>query len=102
STLTEETRDAKRTMPKAILITALAGGLIFVVSAYITQLAHPGMDFVSIDAAAPEIAKAVGERGDEDRLRHGALGVPRFLGQRREGVEAEEGIGGDCGTGDRG
>ncbi|MGO8658743.1 Putrescine importer PuuP, partial [Rhizobium ruizarguesonis] len=30
STLTEETRDAKRTMPKAILITALAGGLIFV------------------------------------------------------------------------
>ncbi|MGO7244688.1 Putrescine importer PuuP, partial [Rhizobium ruizarguesonis] len=60
STLTEETRDSKRTMPKAILITALAGGLIFVVSAYITQLAHPGIDFVSIDAAATEIAKAVG------------------------------------------
>ena len=60
STLTEETKDAKRTMPKAILITALAGGLIFVVSAYITQLAHPGMDFVSVDAAASEIAKTIG------------------------------------------
>ena len=60
STLTEETRDARRTMPRAILITALAGGLIFVVSAYVTQLAHPGLDFVSVDAAATEIARTVG------------------------------------------
>jgi amino acid transporter len=47
-------------MPRAILITALAGGLIFIVSAYFTQLAHPGMDFVSVDAAATEIAKSIG------------------------------------------
>lgn len=60
STLTEETKDAKRTMPLAILITALAGGLIFVVSAYFTQLAHPGGTFASVDAAATEIAKAIG------------------------------------------
>ncbi|MFD1983955.1 APC family permease [Mesorhizobium newzealandense] len=60
STLTEETRDARRTMPKAILIIALAGGLIFIASAYITQLAHPGADFVSVDAAATEIARAIG------------------------------------------
>ena len=60
STLTEETRDAKRTMPKAILIIALAGGLIFIASAYITQLAHPGAEFASVDAAATEIAKAIG------------------------------------------
>ncbi len=60
STLTEETKDAKRTMPRAILITALGGGLIFVIAAYFTQLAHPGMDFVSIDAAASEIARTIG------------------------------------------
>jgi len=60
STLTEETKDAKRTMPRAILIIALAGGLIFVGSSYITQLAHPGIDFVSIDAAASEIAMMIG------------------------------------------
>lgn len=60
STLTEETRDARRTMPRAILITALAGGFIFVLSAYVTQLAHPGLDFVSVDAAASEIARTVG------------------------------------------
>jgi len=60
STLTEETKDAKRTMPRAILIIALAGGLIFVGSSYITQLAHPSIDFVSIDAAASEIALMIG------------------------------------------
>ncbi|NLS00491.1 APC family permease [Rhizobium sp. P38BS-XIX] len=60
STLTEETKDARRTMPKAILITALAGGLIFVASAYVTQLAHPGFEFASVDAAASEIAKTIG------------------------------------------
>ncbi|MDY0885319.1 APC family permease [Dongia soli] len=60
STLTEETRDARRTMPRAILITALAGGLIFVLAGYITQLAHPGFQFESVDAAATEIGKAVG------------------------------------------
>lgn len=60
STLTEETKDAKRTMPRAILITALAGGLIFIASAYVTQLAHPGFEFVSADAAANEIAKTIG------------------------------------------
>jgi len=60
STLTEETKDAKRTMPRAILIIALAGGLIFVGSSYITQLAHPSIDFVSIDAAASEIAMMIG------------------------------------------
>lgn len=60
STLTEETRDAKRTMPRAILIIALAGGAIFCTTAYITQLAHPGFDFASVDSAAFEIAQEVG------------------------------------------
>ncbi|WP_341487301.1 APC family permease [Pararhizobium sp. A13] len=60
STLTEETKDAKRTMPRAILITALAGGLIFIASSYVTQLAHPGFEFIAVDAAASEIAKSIG------------------------------------------
>lgn len=60
STLTEETRDARRTMPRAILITALAGGLIFVACSYVTQLAHPGYEFAAADAAATEIAMKIG------------------------------------------
>lgn len=62
STLTEETIEAKRTMPRAILIIALAGGTIFCVTAYVAQLAHPGFDFASIDSAAFDIAEEVGGR----------------------------------------
>ncbi|HEV7247006.1 MAG TPA: amino acid permease [Shinella sp.] len=60
STLTEETRDPTRTMPKAIMIIAVIGGIIFTGSAYITQLAHPGGDFASVDSAASEIALMIG------------------------------------------
>jgi amino acid transporter len=60
STLTEETREPTRTMPRAIMIIALIGGLIFTGSAYITQLAHPGGTFVSVDSAASEIALKIG------------------------------------------
>ncbi len=60
STMTEEVRDARRTMPRAIMIVALAGGAIFVLAAYVTQLAHPGTEFDSVDAAAFEIAKTIG------------------------------------------
>ncbi|AOF92563.1 APC family permease [Sinorhizobium sp. RAC02] len=60
STLTEETRDPTRTMPKAIMIIAVIGGLIFTGSAYMTQLAHPGGEFTAVDSAASEIALMIG------------------------------------------
>lgn len=60
STLTEETREPTRTMPKAIMIIAVIGGLIFTGSAYVTQLAHPGGTFASVDSAASEIALMIG------------------------------------------
>lgn len=60
STLSEETIEPKRVMPKAIMLVALVGGAIFVVASYFTQLAHPGGSFDSVDSAAFEIAKAVG------------------------------------------
>lgn len=60
STLTEETVEPKRVMPKAIMLVALLGGFIFVIAAYFTQLAHPGGEFESVDSAAFEIAKTIG------------------------------------------
>ncbi|MGY5115862.1 APC family permease [Streptomyces sp. 900105755] len=60
TTLTEETVEPQRTIPRAILLTALIGGGIFVVVAYTTQLAHPGYAFTDSSSAAFEIAKAVG------------------------------------------
>ncbi len=60
TTLTEETVDAQRVIPKAIMIVALLGGGIFVATAYFVQLAHPGYKFEATDSAAFEIAKNIG------------------------------------------
>ena len=60
STLTEETHDPERTIPRAILLITLIGGLIFVATAYFVQLAHPSLVFQSSDAAAYEIARNIG------------------------------------------
>ncbi|MBZ4014313.1 APC family permease [Streptomyces purpurogeneiscleroticus] len=59
TTLTEEAVDPKRTIPRAILLTALIGGGIFVALAYTTQLVHPGAAFDDPDSAAFEIAKTI-------------------------------------------
>jgi amino acid transporter len=60
TTLTEETRQPRKTIPRAILLTALIGGAIFVLLAYATQLVHPGSAFDDSSSAAFEIAKTIG------------------------------------------
>ncbi|WP_284743179.1 APC family permease [Amycolatopsis sp. RTGN1] len=60
TTLTEETTEPRRTIPRAILLTALIGGGIFIVLAYFTQLAHPGSTFTDESSAAFEIATTIG------------------------------------------
>ncbi|WP_236193509.1 APC family permease [Pseudomonas glycinae] len=60
STLTEETRDPCRTIPRAIMLITLIGGLIFVGVSYFVQIAHPSFQFDSVDSAAYEIARNIG------------------------------------------
>ena len=60
STLTEETRDPRRTIPRAIMLITLIGGLIFVGVSYFVQIAHPSFHFDSVDSAAYEIARNIG------------------------------------------
>lgn len=60
TTLTEETIEPRRTMPKAIMLVALLGGVIFAVVTYATQLVHPGFQFADADSAAFEIARTIG------------------------------------------
>ncbi|WP_110630987.1 APC family permease [Salinicola salarius] len=60
TTLTEETKDPQRTLPRAILLITLLGGLIFIVVSYCVQLAAPGFDFANPDAAAYTIARNIG------------------------------------------
>lgn len=60
STFAEETVDARKTVPRAIILTALLAGIIFIVVAYITQLVHPGGVFDNADSAPLDIAKTIG------------------------------------------
>ncbi|AIA71366.1 APC family permease [Pectobacterium atrosepticum] len=56
SSLSEETHDAGRVIPKAIFLTALFGGVIFVAVAYFLQLYFPDISRVKEpDASQPEI-----------------------------------------------
>ncbi|WP_312240040.1 APC family permease [Pantoea sp.] len=56
SSLSEETKDAERTIPRAIFLTALIGGLIFIVVSYFLQLYFPDISrFQNPDSSQPEI-----------------------------------------------
>jgi putrescine importer len=61
TTLSEETMNPKKTVPKAIFLVAFIGGALFTFVSYITQVVYP--DFTSfkvVDSAAFEIAEHIG------------------------------------------
>ncbi|WP_026531534.1 APC family permease [Arthrobacter sp. H41] len=60
TTLTEETIDPKKTMPRAIMLIALIGGAIFVSVSYVTQLIRPGGTFEDSASLASDIALQIG------------------------------------------
>ncbi|WP_288375800.1 APC family permease [uncultured Pseudomonas sp.] len=60
STLAEECRDARRDVPRAIILTTLGAGLLFTVLAYVSQLVLPGSAFSNVDAAANEVMLKAG------------------------------------------
>ncbi|WP_423822263.1 APC family permease [Salinisphaera sp. SPP-AMP-43] len=60
TTLTEETKNPKRNIPLAVVITALIGGVVFIITSYTVELAHPGTHFEQVDSAAFEIATTIG------------------------------------------
>ena len=63
STLSEETVDPTRNIPRATILAAGAAGLIFVATVYLMSLAHPALGFADIDNAGFEVLKAVSGSG---------------------------------------
>jgi amino acid transporter len=60
TTLAEETLDPTRSIPRATVLAAGAGGLIFLVTATLMTLVHPGFQFSDVDNAGFEILETAG------------------------------------------
>jgi amino acid transporter len=60
TTFTEETVEPKKTVPRAILLVAIIGGIIFILVSYTTQLVYPGGTFDDVGSAAFTIAGQIG------------------------------------------
>jgi len=63
SSLAEETKDTEKTLPKAIFLTALFAGVIFIISTYFMQIYFPNDPksyFTNIAETQPEILLLVG------------------------------------------
>lgn len=60
STLSEEAKDPTRSVPRAIMVTTVAAGVIFILLSYLSQLVFPSNDFASVDSAALDVMGAAG------------------------------------------
>ncbi|MBR8221499.1 APC family permease [Burkholderia ambifaria] len=61
STLSEETREPRRTVPRAILLCTLASGLLFMLIAYAGQVVFPDWHaFRDLDSASLELMRCIG------------------------------------------
>ncbi|MCV7419210.1 amino acid permease [Mycobacterium yunnanensis] len=60
STLSEEAKDPRRSVPKAIMIATIACGVIFVALSYVSQLVFPSNQFVDVDSGSLDVMTAAG------------------------------------------
>ncbi len=61
TTLSEETINSQKTIPKAILLVTLIGGALFIIVSYVAHMVYPDYaSFQNADSAASEIAEFVG------------------------------------------
>lgn len=60
STLSEEAKDAKRDVPKAIMLATLICGVLFIVLAYVAQLVFPSNAFADVDSGSLDVMTAAG------------------------------------------
>src|SRR5699024_5526796 len=61
TSLSEETKDAKKTLPKAIYAIPLIGGLLYITASYLLHMVYPNVSvFIDPDSAYLEIAYEIG------------------------------------------
>ena len=60
STLSEEAKDPRRTVPRAIMIATVASGIIFIILSYVSQLVFPSNQFADVDSGALDVMTTAG------------------------------------------
>lgn len=61
STLSEETPNPRRTIPRAIMLATVLGGVMFIAISYVAHLAFPDFTrFANVDSASVDVMKHVG------------------------------------------
>ena len=60
STFSEEAKEPRKSIPKAIMLTTLLAGLIFIGLSYLSHLVLPTSTFANVDAAALEVMAPLG------------------------------------------
>ncbi|BBX72031.1 APC family permease [Mycolicibacterium psychrotolerans] len=60
STLSEEAKDSRRTVPQAIMIATIVSGIIFIVLSYVSHLVFPSHDFADVDSGSLDVMVAAG------------------------------------------
>lgn len=60
SALAEEAKDARRDVPRAIVIATISAGLLYVLLSYVAQLVFPSNDFSDVDSGALDVMLAAG------------------------------------------
>lgn len=60
STLSEEAKNPRRSIPKAIVLCTLIGGAMFIIISYAAQMVFPSFTFANVDAASLEVMNHAG------------------------------------------
>jgi len=60
STLAEEAKEPTRSVPRAIMLTTIAAGVLFIGLSYLAQLVFPSNAFADVDSAALDVMTAAG------------------------------------------
>lgn len=60
STLSEEAKDARRDVPKAIMLATVICGILFVILSYVSQLVFPSNAFADVDSGSLDVMTAAG------------------------------------------
>lgn len=60
STLSEEVKEPQKNVPRGIVLVVLTGGVVFVLTSFVMQWAHPSLEFADVDTAGFEVLTLVG------------------------------------------